>query len=209
MIGECGHCVVAMCLNFLSRFHDTGLDSAPSSIRACRFGGAYDSRAPKVYVLARAPLAKKQVSFVVAFETSGWKETHRQSCGPHGLCALATSNEGHYVAVGDLEGFVTILATADLKVSNVPYCFLSSLDILVCFHNQVLVRSKAHGIFVTSLVFLGSTEDRRYVVKWLPGYDCVVRIDLHVFIMWSNSTSVISVSADRACAKTTLAAPRG
>lgn len=106
--------------SFPQRFHDTGLDAANSSLRACRFGGGGASGTPQqLYVLARAPVGKKQMSYVVAFDTLRWTEVHRQSCGPHGLSALATSSDGRYVAVGDLEGYVTILSSSDLKVGVV------------------------------------------------------------------------------------------
>lgn len=159
---------VFACLPF--RFQDTGLDSANSSLRACRFGGGAAGTVSNLFFLARAPVAKRQVSYVVAFDTLRWTEVQRQVCSPHGLCALTTSNDGRHLAVGDLEGNVVILSAIDLKVCVVKGWTAAGASALNCcsflavFLDQVLVRSKAHGIFVTSLAFLPRADNGRWVL---------------------------------------------
>jgi hypothetical protein len=66
--------------------------------------------------LVCAMQSKKQ-AHVVCFDAAGaWRPLAFADMGPVGLSEVATSPSGRFVAVGDLEGRVTVLRLPDLRV---------------------------------------------------------------------------------------------
>lgn len=111
------------------RFQEANLDSATACMRACRFGSVTASGSSRLFCVARTMQAKKPQAAVVSFDTATGQLLASRTCGPNGLCALATSPDGRFVAVGDLEGFVTVFNSADLQVRVSGFAGLWSGDV--------------------------------------------------------------------------------
>ena len=96
------------------RFSDSSLDSATATFGACRFTVTAGGLPPR---LVCAMQSKKQ-AHVVCFDAAGsWKPLAYADLGNVGLSEMATSANGRYASVGDLEGRVSVLRLPDLRVS--------------------------------------------------------------------------------------------
>eukprot|EP00050_Salpingoeca_kvevrii_P015326 m.45720 g.45720 ORF g.45720 m.45720 type:complete len:394 (+) comp6260_c0_seq1:25-1206(+) len=123
----------------LNWFHSSALDSPSYNFRCCRFvsvGGT--SRLFTAVTPSRSPNSSKLFSYVVAWDPSNWTELARAPSGQNDISALAASNDGRFVATGDIGGFVTVFSSSNLAQ---------------------LIHVQAHGLFVTDLAFFISPDN--------------------------------------------------